>query len=116
MSDRLWQSESEAPVVPERATQGAQTHKKDWTWVEATVWSERMLAALGNGVQRDESLFRGVWIVHHDCNLWTSEPIPMRKPPTGEPCAGEPHARFGGRGRRQPFPDPLSGLLCAELA
>src|SRR5699024_7786257 len=26
------------------------------------------------------------------------EPIPMRKPPTGEPCAGEPHARFGGRG------------------
>lgn len=22
----------------------------------------------------------------------------MRKPPTGEPCAGEPHARFGGRG------------------
>jgi len=20
------------------------------------------------------------------------------KPPTGEPCAGEPHARFGGRG------------------
>jgi hypothetical protein len=22
----------------------------------------------------------------------------MRKTPTGEPCAGEPHARFGGRG------------------
>jgi hypothetical protein len=22
----------------------------------------------------------------------------MRKPATGEPCAGEPHARFGGRG------------------
>ena len=28
----------------------------------------------------------------------------MRKPSTGEPCAGEPHARFGGRGRRKPFP------------
>src|SRR5215467_4820895 len=28
----------------------------------------------------------------------------MRKPLTGEPCAGEPHARFGGRGRRKPFP------------
>ena len=51
MSDRSWQSESEAPVVPERATQGAQTHKKDWTWAEATVWNERMLAALGNGVR-----------------------------------------------------------------
>jgi hypothetical protein len=31
----------------------------------------------------------------------------MRKPPTGEPCAGEPHARFGGRGRREPFPTPI---------
>ena len=31
----------------------------------------------------------------------------MRKPPTGEPCAGEPHARFGGRGRRKPFPTPI---------
>jgi len=30
----------------------------------------------------------------------------MRKLPTGEPCAGEPHARFGERGRRKPFPDP----------
>src|SRR6266545_2283827 len=68
---------------------------------------ERMLAALGNGVQRDESLFRGVRIVHQDCNLWTGEPIPMGKPPTGEPCAGEPHARFGGRGRRKPSPTPI---------
>ena len=31
----------------------------------------------------------------------------MLKPPTGEPCAGEPHARFGGRGGRQPFPTPI---------
>jgi len=31
----------------------------------------------------------------------------MRKLPTGEPCAGEPHARFGGRGRRKPFPTPI---------
>src|SRR5262245_25235614 len=32
----------------------------------------------------------------------------MRKPPTGEPCAGEPHARFGGRGGRKPFPTPIT--------
>ena len=31
----------------------------------------------------------------------------MRKPTTGEPCAGEPHARFGGRGGRKPFPTPI---------
>ena len=32
----------------------------------------------------------------------------MRKPPTGEPCAGEPHARFGGRGGAT-LPDPYHG-------
>ena len=45
------QSESQAPAVPERATQGAETHGHDWSWVEASVWSERMLAALENGVK-----------------------------------------------------------------
>ena len=39
-----------------------------------------------------------------------SVPIPMRKLPTGEPCAGEPHARFGGRGRRKPFPTPIAEM------
>jgi hypothetical protein len=52
--------------------------------------------------------FRGTRIVHHQCNPCVSEPIPMRKLPTGEPCAGEPHARFGGRGRRKPFPTPIA--------
>lgn len=51
MSDTQGQSESRAPVVPEKATQGAETHGRNWTWVEATVWSERMLAALENGVK-----------------------------------------------------------------
>jgi hypothetical protein len=51
VSDTQRQSESQAPVVPERARQGAETHGRDWSWVEATVWKERMLAALGNGVR-----------------------------------------------------------------
>ena len=51
MSGTTKQSESEAPVVPERATQGAEPHGRDWSWVEASVWNERMLAALGNGVK-----------------------------------------------------------------
>ena len=45
------QSESEAPGVPKVATQGAEAHRRDWTWVEASVWNERMLAALENGVK-----------------------------------------------------------------
>ena len=51
-------------------------------------------------------LLRGTCDVHRLASM-CSEPIPMRKPPTGEPCAGEPHARFGGRGRRKPFPTPI---------
>ena len=51
MSDTEGQSESEASVVPERAKQDAETQGRDWSWVEATVWNERMLAALGNGVR-----------------------------------------------------------------
>jgi len=31
----------------------------------------------------------------------------MRKPPTGEPYAGKPHVRFGGRGGPKPFPTPI---------
>jgi RNA-directed DNA polymerase len=45
------QSESKAPAVSARATQGAKTHAGKWTWVEASVWNERMLAALENGVK-----------------------------------------------------------------
>jgi RNA-directed DNA polymerase len=45
------QSESEASAVPARARQGAQSQGRDWAWVEATVWNERMLAALENGVK-----------------------------------------------------------------
>jgi RNA-directed DNA polymerase len=51
VSFTMKQSESQASAVPERATQGAETHDRDWSWVEASVWSERMLAALGNGVK-----------------------------------------------------------------
>jgi RNA-directed DNA polymerase len=45
------QSESQASAVPARATQGAKTHAGKWTWVEASIWNERMLAALENGVK-----------------------------------------------------------------
>ena len=45
------QSDGEAAVVSERTTQGAETQGRDWSWVEASVWNERMLAALENGVK-----------------------------------------------------------------
>ena len=48
MSEITGQSKSEAPGVPTRARQGAEIQGRDWSWVEATVWSERML----NGVAK----------------------------------------------------------------
>lgn len=38
------------PRVPETATQGKDIQTRDWRWVEASVWTDRMLAALDNGV------------------------------------------------------------------
>jgi RNA-directed DNA polymerase len=41
--------QTEVPTVPARAIQGAETH--DWSWVEASVWTDRMVSALVNGVK-----------------------------------------------------------------
>lgn len=38
-----------ASSVLETARQGAEVH--DWSWVEASIWTERMVSALGNGVK-----------------------------------------------------------------
>jgi RNA-directed DNA polymerase len=40
---------AKAPGVPARATQGAEA--RDWSWVEAEVWTDRMVSALENGVK-----------------------------------------------------------------
>jgi len=47
-----------APAVPDTATQGAEAqwqNLKDLSWVEASIWTERMVSALRNGVKG------GVW-------------------------------------------------------
>jgi RNA-directed DNA polymerase len=38
-----------ASAVPARATRGAE--HRDWSWVEASIWTERMVSALVNGVK-----------------------------------------------------------------
>src|SRR5271154_4296071 len=58
----------------------------------------------GNGVKRVTSFakFLTVHIIHGSV---PSETSPMWKPTTGEPCAGKPPARFGGRGGESlPYP------------
>jgi len=48
---RLTQMQARGPQVLETAKQGSDATPQRWGWVEASVWTERMLAALGNGVQ-----------------------------------------------------------------
>jgi len=43
--------ERKVTEVPERAKQVTDTPINKWTWVEASIWTDRMLAALGNGVK-----------------------------------------------------------------
>src|SRR5882724_4902255 len=52
-----------------------------------------------------QRLLRVSRAVHPSHRLPASETLPMRKPTTGEPCAGEPHARFGGSGGRDQLDD-----------
>jgi RNA-directed DNA polymerase len=40
-----------ASGVPETATQGAEARHRQWWWTEASIWTERMVSALGNGVK-----------------------------------------------------------------
>jgi len=57
----VWKQARKAPAVPARATQGAEA--RDWSWVEACVWTDRMVSALENGVKGDRwfSLIDKVW-------------------------------------------------------
>ena len=52
-------------------------------------------------------LLRECRTVRASHGLANSETVPMRKPPTGEPYAGKPPVRFGGRGGDKPS-RPLS--------
>jgi RNA-directed DNA polymerase len=44
-------SAGEGAAVPEMAKQAPSTRAQEWDWVDRTIWTERMLAALENGVQ-----------------------------------------------------------------
>ena len=44
-------TQSVVPGVPEKATQGTEAHDRDWGWAEASIWTDRMVSALVNGVK-----------------------------------------------------------------
>src|ERR1700722_11063015 len=61
----------------------------------------------GNGVIGGIMPLRECRVGRASHGLTSSEAVSMQKPPTGEPYAGKPPVRFGGRGRRKPIPTPI---------
>ena len=55
-----------------------------------------------------QCLLRECRVVRTTHGLASSETVSMKNPPTGEPYAGKPPVRFGGRGGRKPFPTPIA--------
>ena len=89
--------------------QAGETHAR-WAWVEPCVWTQPMLTALENGVKGGKCLLCGARALQLErgprCRRSILDEV---RPPTGEPYAGEPHVRFGGRGNRAtgfPYPYP----------
>src|SRR6266480_8103634 len=49
---RSGMTQQAASGVPDKATQGAEARRRgQWWWAEASVWTERMVSARGNGVK-----------------------------------------------------------------
>ncbi len=44
-------TQATAPAVSEAAKQGTEARRRAWWWVEASIWTARMVSALGNGVK-----------------------------------------------------------------
>ena len=95
-----------ASAVPARATQGAEA-RKDWSWVEASVWTQRMVSALENGVKG------GRWYSRTALGP-QEEPEPPQGQDQGEDATSrraEPRADHRGP---QPDPERLVRLLPAR--
>jgi len=73
-----------------------------WWWVEHSVWTDRMLTRL----EQSEPTTKTAGLRRRGCSVWNTAPVPMvgltETPLTGEPDAGNPPVRFGGRGGANP--------------
>lgn len=51
MKDGMSESTSEVATVSAKAMQATSDLARDWAWIDRSIWTERMLAALDNGVK-----------------------------------------------------------------
>src|ERR1700677_4307885 len=108
MSGRMQEnSDIAARLVPEETRAGGMTTPVLWR-AEASIRMERMASALVTASKEAITSFAKFLTVHIIHGSIPSETSPMWKPATGEPCAGKPPARFGGRGGES-LPYPYQG-------
>src|ERR1700677_1737727 len=108
MSGRMQEnSDIAARLVPEETRAGGMTTPVLWR-AEASIRMERMASALVTASKEAITSFAKFLTVHIIRGSIPSETSPMWKPATGEPCAGKPPARFGGRGGES-LPYPYQG-------
>ena len=98
MSGRMQEnSDIAVRLVPEETRAGGMTTLVLWR-AKASIRMERMASALVTASKEAIPSFAKFLTVHIIHGSIASETSPMWKPTTGEPCAGKPPARFGGRG------------------
>ena len=51
MKDGMSESTNEVATVSAKAMQATSGLARDWVWIDRSIWTERMLAALDNGVK-----------------------------------------------------------------
>jgi len=70
-----------------------------WEWAEESIWNDKMLIALENGVKGGKCLLRKSWTLYYGkCQRSrNSVSVTVMKLLTGEPYALIAHVRFGGR-------------------
>ena len=110
--------EARPAAVAGKPKQAGEAHIRErWGWAEPSVWTERMLTALEEGVKGGKwfSLAKCIlcrtWAVHTNHSPCSGLSIPMWEPLTGEPDAGDPPVRFGGRGGNR-LPYPYQSKIC----
>ena len=112
-----------ALLVPARAMQGANDVNRP---VGRSVRSLDQVGMHGVGAGNGVKAGNGPHFGLHTCLAQTgqvavtqpvaSKALPMWKPSTGEPYAGKPPVRFGGRGGRKSFPTPIQAARRQHVA
>ena len=88
-------SKSDAPGVPARLRKGQKPATATWWWAEASVWTERMVSALDNGVKG------GKWFSLMD-----------KVDPAGDPGSGVAECRAEQGGGRGGWPEHRAVRSC----